>query len=59
MGWGYRDFAVHRWYGMKIARNPLCPTCNEDAFLAQLLGDAPEAIHACEASPADSRATGA
>ena len=37
MGNGVREFAVHRWYGMKVERNPLCPTCNEQAFLEGML----------------------
>ncbi|MES2644202.1 MAG: ThiF family adenylyltransferase [Myxococcota bacterium] len=37
MRFGHRGFAVHRWYGLSAPRNPRCPTCNEDAFLATLL----------------------
>ena len=39
MAFGYSEFAVHRWYGMRVPRNAACPTCNESAFLSQLLAE--------------------
>ena len=36
MGFGHSALAVHRWYSARTKRNPSCPTCNEDAFLASL-----------------------
>ena len=40
MRFGLAEMAVHRWYGMRAARNPICPTCNEESFLAGLLENA-------------------
>ena len=33
---GFARLSVLRWYGFKSQRNPVCPTCNEDAFLSRL-----------------------
>lgn len=46
MRFGMGELAVMRWYGMRAARSPTCPTCNEDAFLERLLAQAEPSLGA-------------
>jgi molybdopterin/thiamine biosynthesis adenylyltransferase len=51
MGFGVAAMAIMRWYAVRAARNPLCPTCNEAAFLDHLMSATPDPLEQACPSP--------